>query len=311
MSKNSKIFFNKGTLWQDIVQKTQQALDTGALLSYPTDHEFVEDRGIRFLVRILTSLQLKDAAKQNSLEDYSASEKAVNPFLPYDERLFVADISETHVALLNKFNVVEYHLLIVTRHFEKQETLLTLQDFTALWACMSEYNGLGFYNGGDAAGASQPHKHLQIVPLPLFSEGPEIPIEPLLTGVSSEERLSIISGFPFLHVFARLENDIMASPSNAARRTFELYSAMLSHACLESPSSNAIKIQSAPYCLLITRKWMLLIPRFKEFFDSISINSLAFAGSFFVRNKEQMDTLKKYGPMTALNSVALPFPNKD
>jgi ATP adenylyltransferase len=56
----------------------------------------------------------------------------------------------------------------------------------------------------------------------------------------------------------------------------------------------------------MTRQWMLLVPRSREFFNSISINSLAFAGSFFVRNKEQMELLKKHGPMTALKSVALP-----
>ena len=35
-------------------------------------------------------------------------------------------------------------------------------------AILAEFDGLGFYNGGETAGASQPHKHLQIVPLPLL-----------------------------------------------------------------------------------------------------------------------------------------------
>ncbi|NIO40609.1 MAG: phosphorylase, partial [Burkholderiales bacterium] len=43
------------------------------------------------------------------------SDMAMNPFLPYGKDLFVSDISETHLALLNKFNVIDYHLLIVTR----------------------------------------------------------------------------------------------------------------------------------------------------------------------------------------------------
>jgi ATP adenylyltransferase len=305
MDRDSRIVMNKGTLWQDIVRTTQQALGIGALLPVPTDHKFVEDSGIRFFVRILSSLQRKDEARQKEQEEYFASGWAVNPFLPYDKKLFVTDISETHVALLNKFNVVEYHLLIVTRHFEDQETLLTLRDLEALWACMSEYNGLGFYNGGEAAGASQPHKHLQMVPLPLAPEGLDVPIEPLLAGVRFEDRLGIIPGFPFLHVFAWLEHDIVFSPLDAARVTFELYAAMLSRVGLETPSANVMKRQSAPYCLLMTRQWMLLVPRSREFFDSISINSLAFAGSLFVRNREQMNLLKRHGPMMVLKSVAL------
>ena len=48
--------------------------------------------------------------------------------------MFVADVSDTHLCLLNKFNVIEHHLLIVTRKFEHQETLLTVRDFQAVLA---------------------------------------------------------------------------------------------------------------------------------------------------------------------------------
>jgi ATP adenylyltransferase len=305
MNRDSRIILKKDTLWQNLVRATELALRIGALLPMPTDYEFIEDGGIRFFVRILSSLQLKNEARRKQREAY-ATGMAMNPFLPYEKALFVADISGTHVALLNKFNVVEHHLLIITRHFEDQETLLTLQDFEALWACMAEYNGLGFYNGGEASGASQQHKHLQMVPLPLAQGGPEVPIEPLLAGARFEDCLGVIPGFPFLHVFVRLERDIVASPFDAARKTFGLYAAMLDHVGLKPPDVEGTKLQSVPYCFLTTRQWMLLIPRSREFFDSISINSLGFAGALLVRNREQMNLLKKYGPMTALKSVALP-----
>ncbi len=305
MNRDSRIVLKKGTLWQDLLRTTDLALGTGALLPMPTDYEFIEDGGIRFFVRILSSLQRKNEARRKQ-QEAPATEMPMNPFLPYEKALFVGDISGTHVALLNKFNVVEHHLLIVTRHFEDQETLLTLQDFEALWVCMAEYNGLGFYNGGEAAGASQRHKHLQMVPLPLVPENPEVPLEPLLARASFENRLDTIPGFPFLHVFVQLERNIEALPLEAARKTFELYAAMLDRLGLEPPDAEGTKLQSVPYCFLTTRQWMLLIPRSREFFDSISINSLGFAGALLVRNREQMDLLKKCGPMTALKSVALP-----
>ena len=72
--------------------------------------------------------------------------------------------------LLNKYNVVPHHLLIITRHFESQESALTQADFQALWTCLAEYDSLGFYNSGESAGASQPHKHLQTVPLPMHDQ---------------------------------------------------------------------------------------------------------------------------------------------
>ncbi len=175
---NSRILLEKNTLWKAVLQTSEKALQTGAQFPIPTEYEFIGDAGVRFFVRILASLRKKAAEKQKQ-QSSEAAGISVNPFLPYDKALHVADISDTHSALLNKYNVVDHHLLIVTRHFEDQEVLLTISDFEALWACMAEYNGLGFYNGGEAAGASQRHKHLQMVPLPLAPEGPEIPIEPL------------------------------------------------------------------------------------------------------------------------------------
>ncbi len=305
---DSSRLFKKGTLWDSIIQTTEKALKIGALCPISTDYEFIRDGKVNFFVRILASLEKKDEARRR-MDGGLNSNKFLNPFLSYDKTLFVADISDTHIALLNKYNVVENHLLIVTRHFEDQETLLTIKDFEALWACMAEFNGLGFYNGGEAAGASQRHKHLQMVPLPLAPRGPEIPIEPLLEDTKFLNGLGMISGFPFLHVFARLPDDIISSSYNAAEKVFELYSAMLREIGLETPDAKILKRQSVPYCFLVTGKWMLLVPRSREFFDSISINSLGFAGALLVRNKEQMELLKRCGPMTALESVTIPHKN--
>lgn len=307
MEINSHITLKKGTLWHDIVKATQNALRIGVQVPMPTNYEFVEDNGIRFFVRILSRLHEKDEARKKQHDESLSGQKTVNPFLPFDKNMFVADISETHVALLNKFNVVAHHLLIVTRHFEDQETLLTFYDFEALLACMSEYSGFGFYNGGEEAGASQRHKHLQMVPLPLAPEGPEIPIEPLLKKAHFDDDLGTIPGLPFSHVFASLEENHTSSRHNAAKKTLALYSAMLEKLGLASPSAGMLKKQSKPYCLLLTRKWMLLVPRSREFFKSISINSLGFAGALLVRDSEQMDLLKKSGPFSILKSVALPF----
>jgi len=60
----------------------------------------------------------------------------------------------------------------------------------------------------------------------------------------------------------------------------------------------------APYDLLVTRDWMLLVPRSRECFHAISINALGFAGSFFVRTESDLRLLRDEGPMAALASVA-------
>ena len=282
-----------GTLWSRVIEQTQHALDCGALRSISTDYEIVEQDGVIFLVRILANLTRKETATQQQAQTVTSG-KAFNPFLPYEEDLFVANLSETHVCLLNKFNVVDHHLLIVTRAFEEQESLLTLQDFLALWTCLAEYDGLAFYNAGRNAGASQRHKHLQLIPLPLLS-GVAIAIETWLASAEFNGAIATIPQLPFAHGLMRLSS--WAQPGTA-EETIACYRALLERLNLRAGSA---------YNLLATREWLLMVPRSRESFESISVNSLGFAGSLFVRDQAQMQLLKKRRPMTILTQVAVPL----
>ena len=89
-------------------------------------------------------------------------QRAINPFLPYDEDLYVADLSPTHVCLFNKFNVFEHHLLIVTRQFVDQETPLDRTDFEALAVAMAEIDGLGTLVDRDLSSFGRPVFQLAI-----------------------------------------------------------------------------------------------------------------------------------------------------
>lgn len=298
--------FKRGMLWQQVMQATDQALGSGALLPVPTGYEFIEDSGIRFLVRNTSVLQHKDAAAELQKMKSADSGRVLNPFLPYEKGLFVAEVSESHVAVLNKFNVIPHHLLIITRDFEEQEDLLTPADFDALLTCMSEYPSLGFYNGGEAAGASQRHKHLQLVPLPLAPEGPEVPIEPLIAEAQFSGELGTVPGLPFLHVVSSVNHVIDNPDADSSRRIFERYCSMLRQAGMAFPGPHRHR-QSGPYGLLVTRDWMLLVPRSRECFGPISVNTLGFAGSLLVRNEKQVQMIKESGPMTVLRQVAFPF----
>jgi len=293
-----------GTLWERLTERTRQALQCGALQPIPTACELVEQGGVTFVVRILANLALKAQARQ-AQESKAAAGQAVNPFLPYDPELFVADISPTHVGLLNKFNVVDHHLLIVTRAFEDQEMLLTREDFAALAACMRECDGLGFYNGGTAAGASQPHKHLQLVPLPLAPLGPPLSIEPLIAQARYEGAVGMAPGLPFVHVLARLDDVWTLPPEQAGGLLLERYGLALQAVGLRGEAGAGGVRQSGPYNLLVTRRWLLLTPRSREDFQGISVNALGFAGALLVRDEEQRRRLKQAGPMTVLSQVAI------
>ncbi len=298
-SFTSGILLKPGTLWQKVVDRTSHALQCGALLTIPTDYEFVEQNGVKFLVRILSNLDRKYQAKKKQDRE-TATGKDFNPFLPYEEGLFVADISDTHVCILNKFNVVDYHLLIVTRAFEEQESLLTLQDFVAMWAVLNEFEGLAFYNAGKNAGASQRHKHLQVAPLPLAPKGAQIPIEPLLASAKFQNSVGTIPDLPFKNAIARL-NPQLASPLKAAQVTLECYYNLLRVLGLLGENG-----QVGAYNLLATPEWMLIVPRSQESFEAIAVNSLGFAGTLLVRNAQQMQLIKDLRPLNILTNVAIP-----
>ena len=303
-----------GTLWQKVRAQTDYALDCGALKSIPTHHEFVRQDGVSFLVRSLDNLARKEKAKQ---QKPTASGQKPNPFLPYEDDLFVTNLSNTHLCLLNKYNVVDHHLLIVTRAFEAQESWLNQHDFSALWSCMTEIDGLAFYNGGQIAGASQPHKHLQLVPMPLSPDQHPIPIESVIDGAfsaddawqpstsethQSQKAVRQLNTLPFDHAIAPLNLEAPVSSSQASATLLKIYQMLLDTIGAERYSAS--DRQTIPYNLLMTRRWAMIVPRSQESYASISVNSLGFAGSLFVKDEDQLKILKQIGPMQVLQHVA-------
>ncbi len=297
-----------------LVARTEHALACGALQPIETTQTTLVEGGVRFVVRQVSSLARKPGvvASLPSRANESAEPQAeapdarpfVDPFLPHDPDLFVADLSPTHFVLLNKFSVIDHHLLIVTRAFEPQEALLDLDDFAAWFACLSQLEGLGFYNGGREAGASQPHKHLQIVPLPLGDGGQPLPIAPLVEAASIDGEIGTLAGLPFEHAFAPL---VPLPPMQAAVQALDRYRKLLDAVALHAVTVDGRLHQSAPYNLLATPHWMLLVPRSAERAGGVAINALGFAGSIFVRDAEQLDTVRRIGPMTLLRRVGLPM----
>jgi sulfate adenylyltransferase (ADP) / ATP adenylyltransferase len=304
LTEANLVFSRPGELWELATARTQEALACGALQPIQTDTEWIEQGGVRFLVRILANIGRKEAAakKQNA----NPNGRTFNPFLPYDRDLFVADLSPTHVCLLNKYNVVDHHLLIITRAYEAQEDLLTLSDWEALWVCLHQIDGLGFYNSGKQAGASQPHKHLQLLPLPLVPQenlfGQKVPIEAAFTAAIWQDKIGISPVLPFQHAMMRLDWHKTLTPQQAAQNTLAAYSTLLTALGLKD-GNEMNKLN--PYNLLITREWLLIVPRMQEQFESISVNSLGFAGTLFVRNQEQFNQLKTISPFKLLSSVAV------
>jgi sulfate adenylyltransferase (ADP) / ATP adenylyltransferase len=292
--------YQLGMLWERVVETSRIALELGALQPIPTSFEFLEDGGVRFLIRMVEHL----ANKPENLRGTTVDVSNRNPFLPYDPALFVADAGAGHVCLLNKFNVVDHHLLIVTREFVHQDCPLDATDFAAWWRCLIEYDSLGFYNGGVCAGASQPHRHLQLIPLPLDESGPRIPIEPILVVDDPVPRLRTPDHrVPFCHALVGLEDQSNSPPEAVGQQLQRYYVDMLDLTGILAYRQPDGRLLNA-YNLLLTRQWMLLVPRRHEHFAGISLNAMAFAGVFLTRDRGELERLSHGGPMAALSFVA-------
>lgn len=282
-----------------LAERVRAARASGALQPIETVEAPLEDAGVRFVVRSVSSLARKPRA---------AARAEADPFLPPEPDLTLGALSATHVAVLNKYPVVERHLLVVTRAFVDQETLLDRDDCEAIAACLRGLDGLAFYNGGRDAGASQSHKHLQLVPLPI-GDGPwGVPMEALFDAWVATGRAARLPRLPFANAFAPLEEPAVGR-ADFADRLLERYQALLAACSLvasHDEAANEPQRQAAPYNLLVTRRWMLVVPRSRERFGTISVNALGFAGSLFVRDDAELRALREAGPMGVLQAVARP-----
>lgn len=282
-----------GTLKTSLLERTATARRCGAMQFLPTTIEVIEQDGIPFQVRVLESPAMKGSAE--------AARLPVDPF-PYERDLFVAPISATHMALLNKFSVLEHHLLIATSAFEDQRCQLTQKDCEALLIGLTEIDALAFYNAGHEAGASKSHKHVQLVPLDTALA--PLPIEPLLRFAQTDRMIGTVPRLPFRHAFAPMDPDWTNPGKVSGASLHACYRKLLHAAGLSVDATSGSHELTAPYNLLMTRRWMLVVPRSQECFEGISVNALGFAGAFLVKNREQLATLQRVGPLTALRHVA-------
>lgn len=266
-----------------IAARSRSALATGALQPLPTTTTELTADGLDFVIRVLGPQARPHRAFQPTPPGF-------NPFLPHDPELLVTDLSPTHLGLLNKFPVVDLHLLMVTRAFAPQEGLLTPADLHAMSRCLSAFEGLAFYNAGQAAGASQRHRHLQYVPLTPAAGGRGAPLEPVLTVALQDDAVVQSHRLPFAHALVRLGAIDTAALEVAQHR--------LTTALAMPPTT--------PHNLLATRRWMLLVPRRQEKWEGFGVNAMGFAGALLVRDADALARLRRDGPLAVLRGVGMP-----
>jgi len=301
---------SESPLWNKICSTYRLAQEKGAASLTSTSTETLEDQGFRYILKIASNL--KDKPKPRKAK---GTMQTRNPFLPPDPDLFVSQLSTgQHSCVLNKFNLVAHHCIIITDDFHPQEEPLNASDFEACWEvlCCMPNGGLVYFNCGENSGASQPHKHIQCIPLPLAYDDDGIPLESPFhlkfhQGAAHAKKGEIFSvhGIPFMHAAFGIDQYFL---NKQGQNWFEYIEKRYGD-CMDylerklEKGARAWTPRSDSYNMLMTREYFVVIPRSCEDNSGVGCNAMGYAGSFFLSSKDEIEQVKRLGPSYVLQTL--------
>lgn len=256
-----------------------------------------------------------------------------NPFLNPSPDLLVTSIPQQnprHIIVLNKYPVITRHFILATKAVKAQTDLLEEDDLARAYSCLkawqqdgtpSEGKLFAFFNSGEYSGASQPHRHVQFLPVKDMYAGEDRAewkplIEYMTLSSKNEIQRQPISSLPFLH-FAHLIPD---EPSSS--RLFQIYERLYKAAeasvfeqdenrgALPHYTSGGHGRVKISYNLAITTSTMAICPRMAEgahLFSNeeedsmVSLNGTILAGTLMVKAEREWNALR--GDATRLEKL--------
>lgn len=266
--------------WHQARAVSHQALETGALV--PLHTSVVEIEGLEpFVLRRLEGAPPRHLSQKGPKP---------NPFLPWEPPLEIGRLASSHALILNKYPVQPAHLLLITQQWQPQSGWLAEADWQAVGHVAADTSGLWFFNSSPVAGASQPHRHLQL--LPRHREESSCPLAPLLHDQLQESR----QPWPWCYALSARQDPLGGKDLPLLYRQ---------HATLLDLGDPAAPGQPRhAYNLLFDDHWFLTVRRVKEHCAGFSVNGLGFAGFLLCTDHSDLDWLKTHGPWSLLAEVA-------
>ena len=299
-------FFFHMPLYEQVKRTFDEALKSGAVETLEMQTEYMDTS-----VGVPLPLRLPGKRNRKGTSTIATPTAKESPFLHPEPALVVSsDLFPHHNVLLNKFPAVRDHLLLCTKEYEPQRGALSENDVSALsFLVRNAYEpverALGFYNGGLVSGASQGHKHAQVVPLGAIcapgigEEAKETScpcvLDRVIQNSNEKERTSgVIDMIPYKHSFEMLNisRDSVKEEQKAFEMLYEAYKRCLDK-CGVDPDDD-----KTSHNVLVTTEWIIVIPRSAESYEMdgkhASLNAMAFAGSLLVKSKETIESIKQH-----------------
>ena len=278
------------SLWTKVINTSENAIISGSLKPFKTKLDKLIHQDCIYELRSI----IGKPRTQNIING-----PKTNPFSPWDKKLEVVKILDDHVLILNKFPVELGHMLLITNTWKAQEGWLSKKDWHALVSIENQISGFWFFNNSINAGASQPHRHLQL----LRRENSKLlfPRQYWFENRKDKYNLDISNLDRSCLVLGRK----CYKKEDSADELENLYLRLCDEMKLGIPSFN--EKPTCAYNLIITSKWIALIRRLKESYKGFSINALGFAGYFLVTRESDIKWLKVNHPPSILNKVVSPI----
>ena len=266
----------KEIYWEKALQKTKISINSKSLFPLQTT-DITKNlyKGNDFIIRELDITKFK----KNTLIG-----PKINPFKPWDKILEIDSIGNGHQLILNKYPVQLGHVLLITNEWKEQNGWLDIKDWEAIKEVNKDTSGLWFFNSGPLAGASQPHRHIQL----LRRDPSELscPREKWILALNKlNNKNEKFSKNIILKKFSKSLNE---------ENIYEIYKDLSYNLGLGDPRND--KKPKYPYNLIFTDRWMIIIKRKTDNLFGISINALGFAGYILVTENSDIKYLRELGP---------------
>lgn len=331
-------------LFELIVKIFNEAQKNGDLtFKEAINFEIIQDKEseIEYEIKIVEGLSKRpnNRASEPGSKEYNISNEKIkdiqknNPFLKPEPELTIIDsIFNKYRLILNKFPNTKYHFLLVTKEFEKQDSLLKPIELQIIHTILENLNNnknnkiinnngeevkyFSFFNSGPESGYSQFHKHIQFMMLP---NNFHIYQEDVIRGVKyfipkeiiQERRPLLYSNASFKHFILKLKNDSIDEEDKKDSLAI-LYMYLIKRVLnifkeYQEEGNGDNKNTQISYNFLMMSDWMMIIPRRSAKFENIWQNSLGFMGLFCVKDEELKDKVLKVGFSKILQECGFPM----
>lgn len=314
------------SFYESLKSTYSKAIDSGDLIFTPTSTEYTTVDDVSYVYSVIPTLKEKpqgipkaDESTEEAKEDDS---KPFDPFDPPSPPLTVlSDYANDYAVVLNKFAVVPYHFILITKKQKSQASPLEPADLKAAYSLLRETNKqsgvrhVGFFNSGLNSGASVDHRHIQFIEFPSSKSSEYVPwpdkfVKPHAASYKDGDKPISAPHSPFFAHFLAPVDTTTKDEDLADHLSFR-YSTLLSRVLTSLRNSSLPPRTPISYNLLFTEEWLLAVPRTApDFIDkeagvSIGINAVGAIGLLLAKGDDELRYIKEKGPVAILQAVSL------